>query len=171
MSGNTTLNLLVEFGNFVTAIVAVADATTSNSVVSAKMIETVAEHIDGKHPDTLLSVSNMFVSYRCLLFAGTGVTEVDRAKVQMKAVLPKLESKAPHFVLIMQSMEDAVLPAVSNSLKRVEEAWKAGMTTPIEKEEWQAIVGRPSVEGEDDFKSYEDDLDYMHLKQSLRAHM
>ena len=165
MSGNKTLNFLIEFENFVTAIVAVADATDSNSVVSPKMIETMTEHIDGKQPETLVNVSNMFVSYRCLLFAGTGLTEVDRAKVQMKAMLPKLESKAPRVVQIMKSMEDAVLPAVSNSLQSVEASWKAGMTTPIEKEKWEEVVGRPSVEGQDDFKSYEDDLDYMHLKK------
>ena len=84
-SGNRTLNLLTEFGHLVSAVATVADITETGSVISDKMHKTMAEHIDARKADTLLSVSSMFVAYRGLLFAGTGRADVDGAKVQIKA--------------------------------------------------------------------------------------
>ena len=165
MSGTRTLNFFVEFSNFVGAICAVADICQSNSVLAREMLETMVEHIDRKQPDTLIAVSNMFVSYRCLMFAGTGLTEVNRVKAQMTAMLPKLEKHAPYFVRIMKSMEDSVLPQVSESIKTVEKNWTARMTTPTEKEQWEVATCTPSTEGEDHFETYEEDDDYMHLKK------
>ena len=88
--------------------------------------------------------------------------EVDRAKAQMKALMAKLQKAAPCFVEIMRSMEEDISPAVSNALKSVEAIWKAALTTPIDKEQWAAI--RPS-KGQDDFKSYDENIDYAHLKK------
>ena len=165
MSGNRTLNLLTEFGNLVSAVAAVADITETGSVISDKMHKTMAEHIDARKADTLLCVSSMSVAYRGLLFAGTGRADVDGAKVQMKAMPPKLQGQAPNLVLLLQSMEDSVLPTVTTSVESVEEHWKQDMIVPTDKEAWKQLLGRPSVEGAYKFRDYGEDDTFTHLKK------
>ena len=137
------------------AVAAGADITETRSVISDKMHKTMPEHIDARKAETLLSVSSMFVAYRGLLFAGTGRADVNGAKVQIKAMLPKFQGQAPNLVLLLQFMEDSVLPTVTKSLESVEEHWKQGMIVPTDKEACKQLLGRPSVEGADNLRDYD----------------